>query len=187
MPPQFLIFGNLTREFILPAAGQPRLDAPGGSLLYAAAALRIWEPSVGLIGRVGDDYPRAWLNECKTRGLDTSGVKILPQKLDVRDFISYTDTFELSRINPISHFSRRGYTFPKSLLAYQPPDERPRTEARQLLVSDIPEDYLSARAALICPMDLSTQNQLIAGLKRGRAHTFVLDPSGEDMKVTAKR
>lgn len=187
MPPQFLIFGNLAREFLLPATGQPRLDVPGGSLLYAAGGLRVWEPDVGLVGRVGDDYPRAWLNECKTRGMDTSGIKILPQKLDVRDFIAYTDTFESSRINPISHFSRRGYTFPKSLLAYQPPGDRPPTEARRLFVGDIPDEYLSARAALICPMELSTQNQLIAGLKRGRTHTFVLDPSAEDMKVTAKR
>ncbi|HUG34028.1 MAG TPA: hypothetical protein VMJ90_04615, partial [Anaerolineales bacterium] len=187
MPSQFLVFGNLTREFLLPAFGPPRMDVPGGSLLYSAAGLRVWESDIGLVARVGEDYPRAWLNECKARGFDTAGIKILPQPLEVREFIAFTETFEVNRINPIVQFSRRGLTFPKSLLGYQPPEERRQDEVRRLMVSDIPEDYLPARAALICPMELSVQNQLIAGLKRGNTHTFVLDPSEADMKVTAKR
>ncbi len=187
MPPQFLIFGNLTREFLLPAAGQPRLDVPGGSLLYAAAGLKVWESGIGLVGRVGDDYPRAWLNECKSRGLDTSGIKLLPQPLDVREFISYNEHFETNNANPITQFARRGMTFPKSLLGYQSPEDREPQEARKLLVTDIPEEYLSARAALICPMELSAQNQLIAGLNRGNAHTFILDPALATMTPKARR
>ena len=187
MSPRFLVIGNLTREYLLPAVGQPRLDVPGGSLLYAAAGLRVWESDIGLVGRVGDDYPRAWLNECKSRGFDTSGIKILSQNLDVREFISYNESFEASELNPITHFARREMTFPKSLLGYQPLDEREFDEARRLLVTDIPEDYLYARAALLCPMDLTTQNQLISGLKRGNTHTFVLDPAPANMTPTAKR
>jgi len=187
MHPQFLIFGNLTREYLLPAIGQPRLDVAGGSLLYAAAGLRVWESGVGLVGRVGDDYPRAWLNDCKSRGFDTSGIKILPQNLDVREFVSYNELFESSGLNPVTHFARREMTFPKKLLGYQPLEERPLDEARRLIVTDIPDDYLSARAALICPMDLTVQNQLIAGLKRGNTHTFVLDPLHTNMTPKAKR
>lgn len=187
MPPQFLVFGNLTREFLLPARGQPRLDVPGGSLLYAAAGLRVWESEIGLVGRAGDDFPRAWLNECKSRGLDTSGIKLLPQQLDVREFISYNEHFETNNANPIAQFARRGMTFPKSLLGYQPVEEREADEAKKLLVTDIPEEFLSARAALFCPMDLSIQNQLIAGLKRGDAHTFVLDPLFGNLTPRSKR
>jgi ribokinase len=175
MAPKFLVFGNLTREFLLPADGQPRLDVPGGSLLYAAAGLKVWESDIGLVGRVGDDYPRGWLNDFKSRGFDTMGVKVLPQILDVREFFSYNENFETSDANPITQFARRGMTFPKSLLGYQPASEREPQEAKKLLITDIPEEYLSARAALFCPMDLSTQNQLIAGLKRGNLHSFILD------------
>lgn len=187
MPPQFLVFGNLTREFLMPAEGQPRLDVPGGSLLYAAAGLKVWESDIGLVGRVGDDYPRAWLNDFKSRGLDTMGVKILSQKIDLREFISYNENFETNNVNPITQFARRGMTFPKSLLGYQPAEERQMDEAKKLLVTDIPEEYLSARAALFCPMELSTQNQLIAGLKRGNAHTFVLDPLFANITPRARR
>ena len=118
MPPQFLVFGNLTREYLLPAIGQPRLDVAGGNLLYAAAGLRVWESDVGLVGRVGDDYPRAWLNDCKSRGFDTGGIKIISQNLDVREFVSYNESFELSEINPITHFARRELTFPKRVVEH---------------------------------------------------------------------
>ncbi|HMR99196.1 MAG TPA: carbohydrate kinase family protein [Anaerolineales bacterium] len=189
MSPHYLVFGNLTREFLLPPSGSPRLDVPGGSLLYAGAGARVWvdESDVGLVGRVGDDYPRAWLNDVRGRGFDTAGVKILPQNLDVREFLSYSESFEPNPANPVTQFARRELTVPKSLFGYQPPEERAGQEASRLVVTDIPEEYLSARAALICPMDLSTQNQLIAGLKRGNTHTILLAPSSVDMKPKAKR
>ena len=187
MSPTFLVFGQLTREYLLPPTGQPRLDVVGGSLLYAAAGLRVWASDIGLVGRAGNDYPREWLNECKARGFDTSGVHILDEDLDVRDFLAYNENFEMNRVNPVSHFARREMTFPKALLGYQPPDERKADGARAIVVTDIPADYLGARAAHICPMDLVTQTQLIAGMKRGDVHTFILDPSPASMTPGARR
>lgn len=187
MNPEFLVFGLLTREYLLPAAGEPRLDKPGGNLLYAAAGLKLWESSVGLVGRVGDDYPREWLEDCAQHGFDTSGIRVVPKRLDLRDFISYTESFEASHINPITHFARRGMTFPKSLLGYQPPHERKMDADSALIVTDIPDYFLTARAALICPMNLVTQTQLIAGMKRGQVHTFVLEPASASMKPKARR
>jgi len=138
-----------------------------------------------LVGRVGHDYPRAWLNECMARGIDTGGIKILDEDADVRDFRAYSESFDVNRINPVSHFARREMTFPKSLLGYQP--NRPMDDALKLLVTDIPGDYMTARAAYLCPMDLMTQAQLIAGLKRGSTHTFILDPAPATMTPTARR
>lgn len=188
MEPRFLVIGQLAREYILPAVGPPQLDIPGGDLLYAAAGLRVWESGIGLVARVGNDYPRQWLNACLARGFDTSGIRILPTDLDVREFVAYTESFDANRVNPVSHFARREMTFPKSLFGYQPPESRKQPdEARTLIVTDIPDDYLMARAALLCPMDLVTQTQLIAGMKRGSVHIFVLDPGPATMTPTARR
>ena len=185
---RFLVFGKLTREYLLPATGPARLDMPGGSLLYAAAGLRVWESGIGLVGRVGNDYPREWLNACLKRGFDTCGIRVLPKNLDVRDFLAYNELFEVNRINPVSHFARREMTFPKSLLGYLPVDDTKRPVGEILLnVTDIPADYLMARAALLCSMDIVTQTQLIAGMKRGSVHTFVLDPGPDAMLPTARR
>ena len=181
----YIIFGQLTREFLLPLAGQPRLDVPGGSLLYAGAGLGAWESGIGLVGRVGNEYSRAWLNDVKLRGFDTSGVRILTKDMDVRDFVAYNESFEANRVNPVSHFARREMTFPKSLLGYQPDNKL--DEEIKLTVRDIPDDYLTARAAYLCPMDLITQTQLIAGLKRGNVHSFILDPSAVTISPAARR
>ncbi|HLO31817.1 MAG TPA: carbohydrate kinase family protein [Anaerolineales bacterium] len=188
MEPQFLVFGKLTREYLLPPSGPARLDVAGGSLLYAAAGLRVWESEIGLVGRVGNDYPREWLNTCIARGFDTCGIRILSRNMDVRDFLAYNESFEANRINPVSHFARREMTFPKSLLGYQPPNDKKKPDAESMLmVTDIPNDYQMARAALLCPMDIVTQTQLIAGMKRGSVHTFVLDPGPDAMMPKARR
>jgi ribokinase len=188
MEPQFLVFGQLTREYLLPPDGPPRLDVAGGNLLYAAAGLRVWESGIGLVGRVGNDYPREWLNQCILRGFDVSGIRVIPKNLDIREFIAYHDSFEAIRINPVSQFARRGMTFPKPLLGYQPPDDKKKPDRdSMLIVTDIPNDYLTARGALLCPMDLVTQTQLIAGMKLGTVHTFVLDPGPTTMTRTKRR
>lgn len=181
----FVIFGQLTREYLLPHRGQPRLDVPGGSLLYAAVGLGVWETGIGLVGRVGNDYPRAWLNDVKSHGFDTRGIRFLEQDVDLRNFIAYNESFDANRNNPVSHFARREMTFPKSLLGYQV-EKLPQDELK-LTVMDIPEEYQGARAAYLCPMDLVTQVQLIAGLARGHVHSFILDPAPATMTPLARR
>ena len=191
MEPQFLVFGKLTREYLLPPTGPARLDVAGGSLLYAAAGLRVWESEIGLIGRVGNDYPREWLNACIARGFDTCGIHVLPTNIDMREFVAYNEAYEGNRINPVSHFARRDMVFPKSLLGYQPPDEKKKHRSKHdesdLIVTDIPGDYLTARAALLCPTNIVTQTPLIAGMKRGSVHTFVLAPGSDAMMPKARR
>lgn len=188
MEPQFLVFGKLTREYLLPATGPARLDTLGGSLLYGAAGLRVWETEIGLVGRVGADYPREWLEECAKRGFDTHGIRVLSDSMDVRDFLAYNELFEPNRINPVSHFARRQMTFPKALLGYQAADPTKKSNGEGLLsVTDIPNEFLMARAALLCSMDIVTQTQLIAGMKRGSVHTFVLDPGPDAMLPAARR
>lgn len=185
MEPHFVIAGLLQREYILPPVGHPVLDGPGGNLLYAASGARAWETGIGLLGRVGEDYPFQWRQDFEARGFNTGGLKILPGSLDLRSFRAYSSNFELSRNNPISHFARRGITFPKSLLGYQPPSET-REDPRQPhphapSVGDIPKDYLDASAVHICPMDFTSQGQLLTAFKAGGTTTITLDPESAYM------
>ena len=184
MEPRFVIAGVLRREYVLPPVGHPLLDAPGGNLLYAAGGLRVWESEIGLLGIVGEDYPLQWRRDIETRGFDTQGLRILPGSLDLRSFLTYSDTFEQSRSNPVSHFARRQLAFPKALLGYQPPDsqDNPRKLQPDAPTSrDIPKDYLSASALHICPMDFTSQGQLLSAFKAGLATTVTLDPEAAYM------
>ena len=182
MEPTFVIAGRLTREYVLPPAGQPLIDVAGGSLLYTAGGLAVWEAGIGLLARVGEDYPRPWLRELERRGLDCEGITILPQALDVRSFLAYNEAFELSRGNPVSQFARRAMTFPKILLGYQPPAETAQ-DARKPdmltpLPAEIPADYLQARAVHLCPLDFIGHTHLVNAIRAGTVGTITLDPSG---------
>ena len=181
MEPTYVIAGHITREYILPPTGQPLLDVAGGSALYAAAGLMAWEGDVGLLARVGEDYPRPWLKEIQARGINTEGIEILPQSLDLRSFHAYNENFEVTHGSPVSQFARRGLTFPKVLLGYQDPSEMEKDKREPDLFSPVatsmPAEYREARAAHLCPLDFVSHNQLTSAFQAGSVATITLEPS----------
>ncbi len=179
MEPVFVIAGQILREYILPPVGAPLLDIAGGSALYAAGGLALWGGDLGLLSRVGEDYPRFRLHEIEARGIDTRGVEIVQKSLDLRAFYAYDSRFEITRGSPVSQFARRGLTFPKSLLGYQGPDEGPAPPKSPDL--KIPPPYLDARAIHVCPMKLSVQRHLTSSFKSANVITLTVDPSPEYM------
>ncbi|MDX9991393.1 MAG: carbohydrate kinase family protein [Anaerolineales bacterium] len=180
-----VIAGQLRRQYLLPPEGPPLLDAPGGNLLYAAAGAQVWnengQETIGLLARIGEDYPQEWLKNFKKAGFDTQGIKILPESLDLRSFLVYTSTHTYQSANPVSHFARLGLTFPKSLLGYQPPEEKQDSRARQNPDSprllDIPEDYKQPRAVHLCPLDFATHMQFAAAFRQFGANILTIDPN----------
>jgi sugar/nucleoside kinase (ribokinase family) len=181
METPFVVAGTVSREYILPPVGPPLLDVPGGGALYACGGVLAWHERVGLLSRVGEDYPRQWFTEMRSVGVDTSGVKILEQVVDLRSFHAYDPSFESTQSSPVAQFARRQLTFPKALLGYQPaPEDRedPRKPADMApSATEIPAHYREARAAHLCPLDFVTHNQLAAALRAGSVTTITVDPS----------
>jgi len=178
--PTYVIAGKLDREYVLPPSGPPLLDSPGGSLLYAAGGLALWDSDMGLVGRVGRDYPSDWIEAFKAHGFDVRGIRVQPRDIDLRSFIAYTNKNERSQSNPVSHFARRELTFPKALLGYQPPEARENPQDMDPLAPtalDVPEDYRDAPAVHLCPLDFTSQSQLIRLFKSGSNLTLSLDPA----------
>jgi ribokinase len=181
MFPRIIFAGCLRREYILPAAGPPILDRPGGSPLYAAGGAAVWIQDIGVLARVGEDYPRKWLHRFQDYGTDVTGVRVQPGALDIRAFRAYAEDRSFSEMNPVGHFARRGLPFPKALLGYQPnhdlssdPDKIDQSVPR---VTDIPAAYLEAEALHICPLNYHSQGRLLAAFKSGTVKTTSLDPS----------
>ncbi len=181
MTPTYVIAGKLNREYILPPSGQPVLDSPGGSLLYAAGGLAVWDGNAGLLARVGEDYPRQWIHDLERRGFDVNGVRVQARSIDLRSFIAYSDSNERSHSNVVSHFARRQLTFPKSLLGYQSPEESNRDPRESDPLSptalDIPKEYRDVSSVHLCPMDFTSQSQLVNIFKGGSNQTVSLDPA----------
>ena len=161
--------------------GPPILDRPGGSPLYAAGGAAVWEKEIGLLARVGEDYPRLWIKQIEKYGLDASGIHVLPGSVDLRSFRAYDEELLLSGTNPVGHFARRGLPFPKALLGYQPHEDTSmdlqNIDPAVPRVTDIPESYLEVDVLHICPLNFHTQGRLLAAFKRGSPKTISLDPS----------
>lgn len=187
---RYIIAGQLRREYALLPNGKALLDVLGGNLVYAAVGLGIWEPEAmpGLVARVGEDYPREWLDALKQRGFDTRGIRILPEAVDLRSFYAFTDRSTRLVDDPVVHFARLGLQFPKALLGYRPPantfDSRTRLGPISLRQGDFPEDFLDASAAHLCPLDYLTHTLLPAVLRQAGFTTVTLDPSPGTMTPT---
>ena len=189
MQPVFVIAGRLRRDYILPFTGRPLLDIPGGSLLYAAVGAGVWENSLGLVGRVGEDYPHEWLRSFEARGWDTRGIRILAEPLDLRYFEARLGPDSIQRANPLAHFARLQMSFPKSLLGYQPPaeadDDRKSTHPASPRPADIPAEYLDAQLAHCGPLDYLSTSRLLAAFRQSGVGTITVDPSAAYMTSTA--
>ncbi|HZU86172.1 MAG TPA: carbohydrate kinase family protein [Anaerolineaceae bacterium] len=143
--------------------------------------MALWEGGIGLIARVGEDYPRDWLRQIKQRNFDTRGIHILPESIDVRDFYAYPQLDNCQNSQLVGHFARVGLPFPKTLLGYAPPagglDHRTQPSATTLRANDFPSDYLDATAAHLCPLDFLSHTLLPPLLHRGHVTSVTIDPA----------
>ena len=187
---RFVIAGQLKRDFALIPNGKALVDIPGGNVIYASAGFGVWEQTeqVGLVARVGEDYPREWLVEFSKRGFDIRGIRVLPEAIDLRSFYVYTDIYTRLTEDPAAHFTRLQQPFPKALLNYTRSrntyDSRSQLNQTSLRQSDIPADYLDASAAHLCPIDYLTHTLLPAVLRQNGFTTVTLDPSAGTMTPT---
>ena len=185
MEPDFILAGQLQRNTILPFMGKPSIDIPGGDLLYAAAGFLVWEEGAGLLARAGEDYPHDWLQRLSKSGLDTNGIHILPETIDLQNFIAYNEKNEPSYSNPVSHFAKRGLPVPKQLSNYH---SSPPAAISQSAVNsssprpkDIPPSYRNASNIHLCAMEFATINRFVSTFRENQAAILTLEPSKEWM------
>lgn len=183
--PRYLVLGQLLREFLVTPDQTISLNQPGGNLLYAAEGLSLWldqQKQVGLIARVGEDYPRAWLQDLQDKGYLTAGIKVLPEEIDLRYFRAYEDLRTVVEEDPVKVFARLETSMPRALLGYKPPNHRGGYEDLRAVTplalrrSDLPENVSGVKAAHICPMDYLSQSLMPAALREIGVLTVTLDP-----------
>jgi hypothetical protein len=181
--PKDVFVGELQREFTLTPADEWILDAPGGSSLYASVGYMVWESEFcpGILTRVGEEYPEIWLEEFIAKGVDVSGVRILPQSMDLRSCTILEGKIAHRDKYPLPYLSQRGVALPAELIGYtgQPLSKSGRQERQEnaILEEDIPVSYRTATGAHICPLDYLSHNLLPAVLRSKGFSTITLDPS----------
>jgi sugar/nucleoside kinase (ribokinase family) len=181
--PVFMMLGKLEREYLITPDGKVFIDQPGGNLLYAAAGAAIWledDETLGLVSRVGEDYPRKWIDDYQAHGFNTEGIKILPETPDLRKFIAYSNLRSRSGSDPVTHFAQMNIPYPKTLLGYKERgntlDSRTKLTLLSIRQHDIPKSFQYASVAHLCAVDFLTHSLIPVALRQFGVTTITLDP-----------
>ena len=83
-----IVVGNLTVDDVVHANGETTMASPGGNTLYAATGALIWGLSVGVVARVGADFPVTALERLREAGIDTGGLRPI-EGPTVRNWVIY--------------------------------------------------------------------------------------------------
>ena len=186
MSVRYLIIGGLREDYCITHDGQARSGVLGGNAVYAATGAALWSDSVGLLGRVGSNYPSDWLDEIASSGLDTSGVMVLPSPQDTRTFYAYRSLEERVDTNPNLHYQRAGLPIPKALTDYVSSTEGQRSKDSfgplAFRPKDLPDTVGEAVAAHLAPGDYLTHSIVPARLRELDVSMVVVDPSARYME-----
>jgi sugar/nucleoside kinase (ribokinase family) len=170
--PDLIVVGQVTIDDVVPAAPGPWRRQIGGSSLYAVAGARLWlDPGrIGLVARVGRDYPFDPARLLKDAGLVHVALHSFAGEHLIEWLIYEPDgsrrslprNSNLLDIAAEGTLSREGYQ--EMLLAIAPCAE------------EVPGTWLPAAALHLCPQVGRRQRETLAALQ-GKVRWISVDPS----------
>ena len=177
----YAVAGGMREDYFITPTGEAHLRKIGGNAVYAAVGARLWTEHVGLLSRVGANYPSAWLKVIEGRGIDTRGVQILPTPLDTRTFYAYLTREVREDTQPELHFARVGQPMPEGLAGYQTSTEGQTDPevygALTVRPEAMPADYLEAHGVHLAPYDFALHRKLPPLLREHGVRYVTCDPS----------
>ncbi len=181
----YAIVGGLRDDYFITPDGQTHLHQLGGNALYAAVGARLWARSpderVGLIARVGANFPPAWLENITHHGMDVAGVIVQPEDLDTRTFYAYRSLEERDDTNPAGHFQRLGQPLPPALAGYatstEGQEDRDHFSPLGVRPEEVAPHYLDARGFHLAPYDFSVHAAMPGLVRRRPGRVLTCDPS----------
>ncbi len=178
--------GGLRIDYIITADQQVHLRQMGGNAIYSAVGAKIWSADVGILSRVGENYPEQWLDQLKKAGIRTDGIVRVPGWQDMRTFYAYLDLETRDDTQPERHFSNLGLPVPDELRGYVHSTPGQDSQKYRLLSprpNDVPSSYCDVRAVHLSPLELPSHRALSPALA-GRGIRIHLDPGERYMKPT---
>ncbi|MGC8787932.1 MAG: carbohydrate kinase family protein [Anaerolineae bacterium] len=184
MPLQYFTAGGLRIDYVITADGQVHLREMGGNAIYSAVGARIWAAQVGILSRIGENYPQEWLSQLEHAGICIEGIRMIPGWQDMRTFYAYLDLETRVDTEPERHFARLGLPVPDDLSGYV--HSTPGQDSQEFMPlsprpADLPPAYLEVRAAHLSPLEFPSHRALSRTLAERRIRVS-LDPGERYMR-----
>lgn len=187
--PKIIIAGEIKEEYLISATGKVVSNQSGGNLLYASSGASLWNRTnndIGLISKVGSNFPKINIQELAEKGFKTDGIKKLEHFIEHRTFTAYSDLRTSYTKSPISYFGQIGDALLVSLLGHQGKEEENQISSRsnQGIYSekDLPEEYCFASVAHLCPLDYLSHSLFPEVLRRAEITYISIDPGDKYME-----
>ncbi len=176
----FVVGGGMRVDYLITHEGEARTGLVGGNAVYGAVGAALWHDHIALWGRIGENYPAAWLNSLAAFGIQLDGVRRIAGEHDHRTFFAYLPGGKREDTQPRLHFDRVGLPFPPELKGYvhsTPGQDDPEAyEPLALQPGDWPEQYGGAAAVHLAPLSLRTHMLLPAFLRQQGVKLITVDP-----------
>src|SRR5579883_1329230 len=162
--PRVIVVGNLTIDDVVLPDGTTRMASVGGNSIYATLGARLWQPSVGVVTRRGEDFPREHSDALHVPGVMTGGIVDILSPT-VRNWVIYEANGE-----------RRWL--------YRTPRERSREVAVQ--PADLPVTWLEGEpppVVHVTAMPLDAAEAIVETVRRLAPHAVITLDTHEDYVV----
>ena len=144
-----VILGCLCIDNSVNAEGVSMVHQFGGNCAYGAAGANMWNSGkVGMVARMGDDFPREWIRMLFERGIDTEGIREVHKRHLMFAGMFYDengDRWELSLEKKKGEDNAIIADFP----AMTPEMIREAQEDFAPTAEDIPDSYADAKCVMI--------------------------------------
>jgi len=185
---RYIFVGGMREDYFITHDGRVYLDILGGNAIYSAVGARLWSDSVGIVSRIGSNYPAQWIESLQDAGFDTQGIVQLPQPQDTRTFYAYTSEETRVDTNPAAHFLRVGQPLPKKLLDYRSStegqDDRKEFDPLAIRPDDLLASIKNARAVHLSPAHYLSHTTIPLRLREWNVPLVTIDPSTRYMDPT---
>jgi sugar/nucleoside kinase (ribokinase family) len=186
----YVTLGGLRQDYCITHDGQVYLGVIGGNAIYSAVGAKLWSESVGLVSRVGSDFPAEWLDELLRAGFNIDGITQLSEPINTCTFYAYLSPEVRIDTNPASHFLRINHPLPKALIDYRSSTEGQdnRDEFTPLAIrpNDLPIHLNTALGAHLAPAEYLTHTTIPFQLRELGVPIVTLDPSERYMNPSFK-
>ncbi len=183
---QYVTIGGLRQDYCITHDGEVYLGVLGGNAVYAAVGASLWTDSVGLVSRVGSDFPITFLDQLTNAGFNIDGVIQLPEPYNSSTFYAYLSTEERVDTDPAYHFLRINHPLPKALIEYRSStegqDNRNQFNPLAIRPDDLPQQVVKAQAAHLSPVDFLTHTAVPFRLRELGVQLVTVDPSERYME-----
>ena len=188
---QYVTLGGMRQDYCITHDGRVLLGVLGGNAIYSAVGARLWTDTVGIVSRVGSDFPTEWSDQLSNSGINVEGIHRLSEPHDTCTFYAYLSQEERVDTDPASHFLRIGHPLPKALLDYRSSTEgqtkRDTFSSLAIRPTDLPAYIAMVSGAHLAPAHYLTHTTIPLRLRESGVRTVTLDPSERYMEPSFEK